>query len=1428
MNPQPPDPKTLFPSLPVGASADPARPLRICIASFDLVGPVRNGGVGTAFTSLGEALAEAGHEVTFLYLSGQFCENGKLEDWISHYQKKAIRFVPMPSQTEPRIEAPFHMARAYEAYLWLRGQEFDIIHFSEWRAPGYYTLLARHQGLAFENTRMCVHTHGPTLWSRLSNSEYVTQIEDLELDDMERFSVKMADVTVSPSQYLFHWMEQQGWQLPQNRFVQQYVQPASARPAQTASADARRQVRELVFFGRLEVRKGLLLFCDALDRLKDDPQARGLKITFLGKVTKVNGREAADYLKDRAQRWPWQWQIISNLDQPRAIKHLEKDSVLAVMPSLVDNLPNTVLECLGAKVPFLTSEIGGIPEMIAPEDFERTCFPLRAGHFAEKIKRVLREGSRPVKPAVDPEATRGAWLDWHAGLKVSAGATVSSLSLQLTQSQPLVSVCMSHFNRPDYLRQALASIEAQDYPNFEVVLVDDCSAKPEAVAYIDSLVPQFGERGWQLIRNKDEVFVGAARNQAARQARGEYLLFMDDDNFAKPHEISTFIKVAQKTGADILSCFLDFFSGQEAPKPGQFPNFQFLFLGNAPSASALSNYLGDTNSLIRRTVFLQLGGFHEERGVGHEDWELFGDAVLKGYHVEVVPESLVWYRRNETELSATRTNSLHAGHMRNIRPYLDAVPPVLRNLVLFAQGQIMRLNDAASVTAVGPNAQDTIRWRSLLEAGRVLASLNQDAAAVRSYLGAVKAAEASQHPVLILEALIEIGAGLAKLDLGRSRQLLRMALQLAENIRSTPAQGKARQLLAELDEKEQRNKKSARSNGVVAPPCPAAAEARSADFSPLPSTSLLPIAAPPCYPWVSIVIPTFNNLELTQQCLEAVARNTRTAHEIIVVDNASADGTREFLRQQQAAGRLRAILNEENIGFAHACNQGARAAEAQLVLFLNNDTVPQPGWLQPLVEVLASDASAGAAGSKLLYPDGTIQHAGIVICNDQKAQDPLLARLLYRGEPGDLKDANTARQFQSLTAACILVRKSAFFLVGGFDEGYWNGYEDVDLCFKLRERNWKLVYQPASVVIHHESKSGPERFAKAQQNILRLHQKWLGKIQPDLVVKQDGQVVMAEHSVATNAHTARNMGGVRPSPGAATLRRELASESATTPDNARLAVAEDGHTPLNCHSHRMGKGAEANASPKVSIILLTLDNLSFTCHCLESIQNHTAAEDYELIVVDNASSDGTVEYLRQLQPYHANLRVIANRANRGFAVGNNQGISIARGRTVLLLNNDTVLTAGWLDRMLAVLDRHPEAGLVGPVSNCVSGPQLVCEASYKNLEVMPGFAAQWARRMEGLSLEVTRLVGFCLLARRELIERIGGLDERFGSGNFEDDDFCLRALEAGFKARIAQEVFVHHAGSQTFKSAKINYRDVMMSNWRLFKAKWGLPADSPI
>ena len=250
--------------------------------------------------------------------------------------------------------------------------------------------------------------------------------------------------------------------------------------------------------------------------------------------------------------------------------------------------------------------------------------------------------------------------------------------------------------------------------------------------------------------------------------------------------------------------------------------------------------------------------------------------------------------------------------------------------------------------------------------------------------------------------------------------------------------------------------------------------------------------------------------------------------------------------------------------------------------------------------------------------------------------------------------------------------------------------------------------------------------------------------------------------------------------------------------------------------------------PKLTtIIILTLNQLEHTRKCLDSIEKYTT-EPYELILVDNGSTDGTIDVLTDFAASRSNVRVVANSTNHGFAIGNNQGLALARGEYVLLLNNDTVVTEGWLDRMLHVLKRHPEVGIVGPVSNFVAGPQLVPKAPYKNMEEMHRFAAELAAKNSGKTSEIQRVVGFCLLARRALVDRIGGLDEKYGSGNFEDDDFCIRATMAGFKSYIARDVFIHHAGSMTFKGEGIDYRRNMERNWRLFKAKWNIPAYLPL
>ena len=356
------------------------------------------------------------------------------------------------------------------------------------------------------------------------------------------------------------------------------------------------------------------------------------------------------------------------------------------MPSLMDNSPLAVQECLLAGVPFLATDIGGIPEMIRPEDRAEVLFAPRPAALADRLERVLREGVAIPGPAVDERESRRLWLDWHNSLprheqvkSVEASASV----------RPLVSVCISHHNRPHYLAQALDSLRRQDYSCFEVLVVDDGSTHPVALAYLVSLDSEFCDRGWQIIRQAN-LYPGAARNNAARHARGEYLLFMDDDNLLKPDAISRFVEVAQTTGADILTCFADVFHGHEAPRPRNKPDYRWLHLGDSLSVGSFYNCLGDTNALVRRDSFFALGGFTEDFGHNHEDKELFTRAVLRGNRLEVIPEALYWYREDPQGLN--RSSDPYLNNMRGLRPYREVLPPSMEHLLNFALAHYLHAN----------------------------------------------------------------------------------------------------------------------------------------------------------------------------------------------------------------------------------------------------------------------------------------------------------------------------------------------------------------------------------------------------------------------------------------------------------------------------------------------------------------------------------------------------------------------------------------------------------------------------------------------------------------------------------------------------------------------------------------------------------------
>jgi GT2 family glycosyltransferase len=250
-------------------------------------------------------------------------------------------------------------------------------------------------------------------------------------------------------------------------------------------------------------------------------------------------------------------------------------------------------------------------------------------------------------------------------------------------------------------------------------------------------------------------------------------------------------------------------------------------------------------------------------------------------------------------------------------------------------------------------------------------------------------------------------------------------------------------------------------------------------------------AARPEQVLASIIIPTCNNLGLTRQCLESIRAGTGLGdYEIIVVDNGSSDGTPDFLREQQAAGHLNAILNPENLGFARASNQGARAAAGKYLVFLNNDTVVTSGWLRELCRCAGEDDRIAAVGAKLLFPDESVQHAGAVFNANKKIYH------IYKNLHKDHPAVNKRREFQVLTAACLLVKKEAFQAVGFFDEHYHNGYEDVDLCLKLGHSGYRLIYEPRAQVYHLESQT-KGRFDHERENASLLSHRWQNAIHPD-------------------------------------------------------------------------------------------------------------------------------------------------------------------------------------------------------------------------------------------------------------------------------------------------------------------------------------------
>ena len=674
--------------------------LKICIAIPAVPAGSTPDDAQQACINLAGALVAGGHDVTLCI----FGDGALKKDNGNHPKMTAppgVRDVTLEWLTEVQVIGGWFRRRSYEFFRWLKSHPtaYDYVITPAWQGIAYYAVLARQQGIAFEKTQFVTYLTDPTQWRYHARQAMPASVDALEVMFMEREMVRRADAAVVSTSGLRDWLKSTGWLLPANTSVLPPLPTPEEKsdrpvekpkvtvvpPAGRASAEP---LKELVFAGAMDSADGVELFCQAI-KILPAPLREKMKITFIGAIGEV-GQLAGDwYVRKALRRSGCRFSVLAEADLERQLAYLRGAGRIAIFAAGAGRLPQLLTNCVADNIPVLIPEHSGLREFVTSEAFEKICFMPTAQALSKKIQSAIQNGTSPLACYLAAPNITEQWRDLIKALVYAetpaSGNVVDPLVAGSMQSAaaitPMISVCLVHYNRPETLRQAVDSLKAQSYRNYEVILVDDGSPSAEAQALLKTLESEFAARGWRIIRQENQ-YMWRARNNAARQARGDYLAFMDDDNIATPHWLACAMQVAQRTHADMVTSTMTLFEGLSPPDQSVvFP--MWVPLGPAAAAGAFMNVFGDVHCLIKRSVFESLGGFEERFSGYQEDWEFFANAVLAGYKLELIPESLLFYRISTTSVSRSTDQNWNANRACSIQPYLNAIRPELRDLIPF-------------------------------------------------------------------------------------------------------------------------------------------------------------------------------------------------------------------------------------------------------------------------------------------------------------------------------------------------------------------------------------------------------------------------------------------------------------------------------------------------------------------------------------------------------------------------------------------------------------------------------------------------------------------------------------------------------------------------------------------------------------------------
>jgi GT2 family glycosyltransferase/glycosyltransferase involved in cell wall biosynthesis len=664
-------------------------PAAICLVTEELSLGSNSGGIGGAFHEMALALRATGHPVDILYVPISHDANESVR--LSHYYEDRGIHVIRPDLGQHAWEPSSYEKRSYGIFRHLLGssQRYDIIHFHDYKGLGFSCLTAKRQRLAFAETCLLVQAHGPTRWTLEANHHPFSHEDQLTIDFMERESIARADVLTAPSRYMIDWLERNGFSLPppdRVRVIQNISLHLASLLGDSPVAQQSSACNEIILFGRHEDRKGIVPFCDSLDIANEVLTGARVLVTFLGPFGTVNGEASPLYLAHRAHTWQFPLRLLPDLDRLSACRYLAGNPRATVfVPSPFENSPYTVLEAALAGRAVVTSVDGGARELLDPSVVTALTCQIERKALADRLVEAVQTGLPAARLAVSPAETARTWCDLHERI----GGTAQG-AMRVSSRRPKVVAAITHHERPGKLFDSMMSLATQTYPNLEIVIVDDGSTRPDTLLLLERLGPLMDKLNIRLLRQSNR-YLGAARNHAVANTKSDYILFLDDDDIAFPNLVQTLVTAAEATQAAVVNCLNLFMPesrrGQAHPFPERFvQKVSYAPIGGPLSVAPLQNAFGAATALIRRDALATVGGYTEQYGVGHEDFELYARMLQSGLKIEVCPFPLYLYQVDHAGMISSTSS------MRNWNRVVNAIkiieqPAAWRDFISVAAGK---------------------------------------------------------------------------------------------------------------------------------------------------------------------------------------------------------------------------------------------------------------------------------------------------------------------------------------------------------------------------------------------------------------------------------------------------------------------------------------------------------------------------------------------------------------------------------------------------------------------------------------------------------------------------------------------------------------------------------------------------------------------